>query len=1386
MTEAKSFDDIAIRPEHIILSIINDNDNECIKVFKTLGVNTRDLHDNISDYLRKNDLTPRILQNVRARLPFSDESKLIFKAVDKECDDLLDKIIDTTHIMLAILATKTSVTKILSESKITYLKFKTIILDEKTNEIMNERIDDDFNDDFEEHERFKKPKKKGEQTKTPVLDNFCRDVSKAAEKGEIDPVVGRGKEIKRISQILSRRKKNNPILIGEPGVGKTSIVEGLAQLIKDGNAPRTIANKRIFTLDLASIVAGTKYRGQFEERMKAILEECKANPDITLFIDELHTIIGAGNSSGSLDASNIFKPALARGEIQIIGATTLDEYREHIEKDGALTRRFQQILVEEPTLDETKIILMNIKEKYEKHHNVIYTDDAIDECVKLSHRYIMERSMPDKAIDVLDEAGAATNVTIEKPSIIKDLEIKKSEIKIKKTKVVAEMKYEEAAKLRDEEKRINDKLEIAIKDWNNKLEKKATIIGIEQISEVVSTMTGIPLTKISTQESKKLMSLDKDLMGRVIGQDDAVTKVVKAIKRNRIGIKDKTKPIGSFIFLGPTGVGKCICGDTQIVIRDKTTNLVEKIDINELIKRINHDKSLTIYMDDTIKHEIESFKKITKTTKISDYDVLTDDGYVDIVALHETIPYEVYHLKLSDGKELKCADNHIVFYKDNIEEVFVKNLNIGDKILVEENGVLGESEVIEVTNLGYEEVMYDLELIEGSNRRYYTNGILSHNTYLAKLLAEHVFGDEEALVRMDMSEYMEKHSVSRLVGCFTPETLISMSDGKLKPIVDVIIGESVITHNGNIKKVVDKYKYENSGLIDSYKIANTNILLECTKQHEIFAIKPCYINNRINKTSYDVNNAKFYHSNELKIGDILMYPKKINIIENNNITIDLGDFCNLLPKYKVNNNYVWCYETMKFNRNIKIDEKFLRFIGYYLSEGGVTKSMKEIKFTFNIKETEYVSELCELINEIFGNDIKPIIIETPERNSVKVIISSKVIGVMLSELFGRTTYEKKLPEWIMGVNSQYIHNLLETLIYGDGCKTQNRKIVYKTVSRDLATQMNTLLKKIGYSTQFNLIKKEKPYSDIYHIILTGLNIIKLNTEFPNLRILESDVKPKNIQRLQHQDDNYFYYQIIDKTEKEHNDFVYDLSIEDDSTYIANNMCVHNSPPGYVGYDQGGQLTEKVRRKPHCVILFDEIEKAHEDVFNILLQLLDDGQLTDGLGRKVNFKNALVILTSNIGVKELNQFGSSVGFQTAASIAGEDERARSIIEKALKKKFRPEFLNRIDESIIFNGLKEEDIHKIIYKEIEKLESRIGEVGYKLKINKAAIEFLAKEGYDEAYGARPLGRTIQKYVEDPIADEILSGNVKDGDIIKITFDKVKNEILVKSDKSNKIED
>ena len=818
MNEAKNNEDVLVRPEHILIATILDDNNICVNAFKKLKVDVNVLHDKLSEYIREKNISPSVTGSKRIRLPFNDEMKSVMNKVDKESELLNDGHIDIEHVTLAILNhKKLRIVQILTSFGINYEKFKKVIinmrgkLDEK--DIPKNLLGDDDENVFGEEfgDKSKKTVKRGKTSKTPVLDNFCADITKAVEDGNVDPIIGREKEIKRVSQILSRRKKNNPVLIGEPGVGKTAIIEGLAQLIVDGKAPRMLLEKRIYSLDLASIVAGTKYRGQFEERMKAILDELKANKDVVLFIDELHTIVGAGNASGSLDASNIFKPALARGEIQIIGATTLDEFRENVEKDGALTRRFQQVLVEEPTLDETITMLKNIRGKYENHHKVIYTDEAIEECVKLSDRYITDRAMPDKAIDVLDEAGASTNIEVEIPEKIKTLESKKADIQTKKMDVVSKQKYEEAAKLRDEERKIDTDLAKAKEEWVKNLDEKRTIVDVNLISDVVSMMTGIPVNKISTQENKRLMNMDKELLGKVIGQDDAIVKVSKSIKRSRLGIKDKNKP-SSFIFLGPTGVGK---------------------------------------------------------------------------------------------------------------------------------------------------------------------------THLSKVLAEYVYGDPDALIRVDMSEFMEKHSVSRLIG---------------------------------------------------------------------------------------------------------------------------------------------------------------------------------------------------------------------------------------------------------------------------------------------------------------------------------------------------------------------------------------------------------PPPGYVGYEEGGQLTEKVRRKPYSIILLDEIEKGHDDVFNLLLQVLDEGHLTDGLGRKINFKNTIIIMTSNVGVRELTSFGKNIGFETDAAIVNEQEKARSIIEKALKKKFKPEFLNRIDETIIFNSLKPEDISVIIHNELDKLKARVKEIGYEIKINKSAVDYVAKQGYDEAYGARPLTRAIQRYIEDPVTDEILNGNFKEGDIIKITYDKKEDKIIL----------
>jgi ATP-dependent Clp protease ATP-binding subunit ClpC len=721
-------------------------------------------------------------------------------------------------------------TKLLNKLKINYDNVKDIYMSLNSNE--NEDIFKDTPraenfDSGEENYKEDMPNpisnsgnKTTKKSKTPVLDNFGRDLTEMAEDGKLDPVVGREKEIERVSQILSRRKKNNPLLIGEPGVGKSAIAEGLAIMIVKKKVSRILFNKRVVTLDLASLVAGTKYRGQFEERMKAVMNELEKNDDIILFIDEIHTIVGAGGATGSLDASNMFKPALARGEIQCVGATTLDEYRQYIEKDGALERRFQKVIVEPTTIDETILILNNIKGKYEDHHNVIYTPEAIEACVKLTSRYMTDRFLPDKAIDALDEAGSRVHITnIEVPKQILELEKQLEEVRELKTSVVKKQKFEEAAKLRDDEKKIEKDLAIAQEKWEEDAKSNRVEVTEDNVADVVSMMTGIPVNRIAQTETNKLAKLPELIKGKVIGQDEAVQKIAKSIQRNRAGLKDPNKPIGSFIFLGSTGVGK---------------------------------------------------------------------------------------------------------------------------------------------------------------------------TQLAKVLAKELFDSEEALVRIDMSEYMEKFAISRLVG---------------------------------------------------------------------------------------------------------------------------------------------------------------------------------------------------------------------------------------------------------------------------------------------------------------------------------------------------------------------------------------------------------APPGYVGYEEGGQLTEKIRRKPYAVVLLDEIEKAHPDVFNMMLQVLDDGFLTDSLGRKIDFRNTIIIMTSNIGARQLKDFGQGVGFGTAAKTAQADDNNKSVIENALKKAFAPEFLNRIDDVIVFNSLEKHDIDKIIDIEMEKLILRIKDLGYTFTISEKAKDFIAEKGFDKQFGARPLKRAIQKYVEDALAEEIITSKIHEGDEIFMDLNEDSQELIVTVMKTEK---
>ena len=810
-----------IGTEHLMLGILRDGNGKAITILNNLSVDLEHLRKKVEIFSPPN---PNVeISNDKKNLHLTRQAERALKTTFLEAKVFQSSSISTAHLLLCILRNENDpTTKLLHKLKIDYnvVKEQYINMTPSEEEFLdnlprNESYNDDSGqDDSLKEGSFNNPANKtNKKSKTPVLDNFGRDLTEMAEEGKLDPVVGREKEIERVSQILSRRKKNNPLLIGEPGVGKSAIAEGLALRIIQKKVSRILFNKRVVTLDLASLVAGTKYRGQFEERMKAVMNELEKNDDIILFIDEIHTIVGAGGATGSLDASNMFKPALARGEIQCIGATTLDEYRQYIEKDGALERRFQKVIVEPTSVEETITILNNIKNKYEDHHNVIYTDEAIEACVKLTNRYMSERFLPDKAIDALDEAGSRVHITnIDVPKQILDLERQLEEVRELKNSVVKKQKYEEAAKLRDDEKRLEKDLAIAQEQWEEDSKSNRIQVTEDNVADVVSMMTGIPVNRIAQTESNKLAHLPQLIENKVIGQKEAVLKISRSIQRNRAGLKDPNRPIGSFIFLGQTGVGK---------------------------------------------------------------------------------------------------------------------------------------------------------------------------TQLAKVLAKELFDSEDALIRIDMSEYMEKFAISRLIG---------------------------------------------------------------------------------------------------------------------------------------------------------------------------------------------------------------------------------------------------------------------------------------------------------------------------------------------------------------------------------------------------------APPGYVGYEEGGQLTEKVRRKPYCVVLLDEIEKAHPDVFNMMLQVLDDGYLTDSLGRKIDFKNTIIIMTSNVGARQLKDFGQGVGFGTAAKVAQADDNSKSIIENALKKTFAPEFLNRIDDVIVFNALEKHDIDLIIEIELKKLYLRVEELGYKLNLSDTAKAFIAEKGFDRQFGARPLKRAIQKYVEDALAEEIITSKIASGDEIFMDLDETSQELNV----------
>lgn len=811
--EAERLGNAYVGPEHLLLGLIRENRGRAIELMYMMDVDIEKVKQKIEALVRTDQ------EPTGNELPLLKSTKKIKRLMELEARSLGEDSADTEHLLLAILKDKNNLAvDVLSAEDVTYEKVLSFLnpdelMDFEASSMPPPEEEDEEEDPFSRRV-FRSKLSGSKQSETPALDTFGTDITKAAMENRLDPVVGREKEIERIAQILSRRKKNNPVLIGDPGVGKSAIVEGLALRIVQHKVSRILFDKRVVALDMASIVAGTKYRGQFEERVKAILNELQKNPNIILFIDEIHTIVGAGGAPGSLDAANMLKPALARGEIQCVGATTLDDYRQSIEKDGALERRFQKVMVDPTTPEETLIILQNIQDRYEYHHNVRYTPEAIKACVRLTDRYITDRSFPDKAIDALDEAGSRVHIaTVAVPAEIEKLEKKLEELKIEKNRVIAEQKYEEAVPIRDKEKETQYQLEDAIKRWEKESKLNPEIVDEEKVAEVVAMMSGVPVQRIAQAEGLRLRQMSEVLRAKIIGQDEAVEKITKAIQRNRIGLKDPNKPIGTFLFLGPTGVGK---------------------------------------------------------------------------------------------------------------------------------------------------------------------------THLAKVLADFMFDSQDALIRVDMSEYMEKFSVSRLVG---------------------------------------------------------------------------------------------------------------------------------------------------------------------------------------------------------------------------------------------------------------------------------------------------------------------------------------------------------------------------------------------------------APPGYVGYEEGGQLTEKVRRKPYSIVLLDEIEKAHQDVFNILLQVMDEGRLTDSLGRRIDFKNTIIIMTSNVGSRQLKDFGRGVGFNVDDDLAIDSEHSRSVIKKALNRTFAPEFLNRIDDIVMFDQLSKDSLKLIIDLELAELFKRVINLGYKLELSPEAKDFIAEKGYDIQFGARPLKRAIQRYLEDELADVILAGKVAEGDTILMELNEEKDGMKAK---------
>ena len=761
-----------------------------------------------------------------------------------------------------------------------------------------------------------------------------------------------------------------------------------------------------------------------------------------------------------------------------------------------------------------------------------------------------------------------------------------------------------------------------------------------------------------------------------------------------------------------------------------------------------------------------TIRKFIDTINVTDFEVETDGGYVDIVAIHETVPYEKYVIRTEGGFELECADTHILF-DENLNEKYAKDFMNGDKILTRD----GVDVISSITRTGEYENMFDLELSDNSEHRYYTNGLLSHNTLIAKKLAEEIFGDEKSLVRIDMSEYSEKNSVAKLHGCFTPEMNVLMHDGSYKRICDVNIGDSVITHNGNIRKVTNKFEYFIDEEIKNIDVSNSNFGIRCTSGHNILAISPKYgTNGKFDKTVYSAKNASFVTADSLGKDHVLLYPRNIWHSEDEKI-FDLADFLgNTRGSYYDDKSIFTIKGTKSVKRFVRLDKNLARILGYYVSEGGVRKSYKSVTFTFNSEEREYIDEITNLMVDVFGLTSFSFRYR-PEKHSTAVTFYSRVVSKFLSSICGRECHVKKVPLELFKASKDIKINFLETALYGDGTKCMVKQTKYSTVSLVLASQVNSLFRSIGYSTQF--IREEnqnEKWSTTYRVILTGLNVEKLNEEFPNLRIKVNETKPVGIHRKYWIDDENYYYRVNSVKNEHYCGLVYDLTIEGDSSYIVNGFSVHNSSPGYIGYDDGGTLTNAIKQKPYCVLLLDEIEKADDTVYNVFLQLFDEGRLTDSAGQVVNFKNVIILMTSNVGARKAAEMGAGIGFSR-----NEDENKRSVVEKELKKRFSPEFLNRIDKIVYFNSLTDDNLKNIVKLEINKFNKRLNNIEYNIVYDNEVVSYVYEKARKEKeFGARPIIRIVQNDIEDKVTELMLTNEYPEHYEFSATC--VNNEIRV----------